>query len=44
MNFIRIGDRVLNALAIIEAIDDPECNLGRGKERVVTLSRWPTGD
>jgi hypothetical protein len=37
MKWIRIGKRVLNASAIVEAIDEGERDMQTGKLRVVTL-------
>ena len=37
MKWIRIGSRILNPLAIVEAIDRGECETKEGKQRVVAL-------
>ena len=37
MKWIRVGSRILNPLAIVEAIDRGECETKEGKQRVVAL-------
>jgi hypothetical protein len=37
MKWIRVGSRILNPLAIVEAIDRGECATKEGKQRVVEL-------